>query len=323
MLRILSYSVEKGFMEPGLSDIPDLLKEEKRITWVDFDNPSEEEAKILTEVFNFHPLAVEDCLSFVPNPKIDDYGDYIYMIIHGINAEALKRDELETHDLDIFLGPNYLVTFHKGFFRSITEVMERCRKNTAIMSKDPESLMHKIIDTLVDNYLPIMDALGDEIEETEKEVFEKPARQATPKKLLLLKKDIMYLRRVVHPQREILRELGSGGYKQICPECRPHFKDVYDHIFMVSQLIESYTDSISSAMEVYLSLASNRLNEILKVLTVIATIMMPLTVLTGVYGMNFVHMPLIESPYGFPLILALMFLIGLGMLAYFKRKGWW
>jgi magnesium transporter len=142
-------------------------------------------------------------------------------------------------------------------------------------------------------------------------------------KLFALKKDILYLRRIVTPQRDILRNISSGEHKQICFECSLHFKDVYDHLFMISELTESYRDTMSSAMEAYLSVVSNRLNEVMKVLTIIATILMPLTLLTGIFGMNFEYMPLLKSPYGFPITVLLMMLAAAVMLWLFKRKGWW
>jgi len=321
MIYILSYSPE-GLQEPAIERLSELLQDPKRLTWVDFDNPTEDESRLLSDIFKFHPLAIEDCLSFVPNPKIDDYSNYLFIIIHGINAEALKHDELETHDLDIFLGKNYIVTYHKGFFRSVASVMERCRKNPDLLAKDSESLMHKVVDALVDNYLPIMDDLEERIEEMEKDVFSQPDQRLLGK-LLPLKKDILYLRRVIHPQREILRELSNGEYKQICFECSLHFKDIYDHLFMISELLESYRDSISGAMEAYLSVISNRLNEVMKVLTIIATIMMPLTLITGIYGMNFVYIPLLQSPYGFFVTTGVMSIVAIGMLWFFRRKGWW
>lgn len=322
MVRILSHSQETGLSEPGMNELGALLADGKRLTWVDFYNPTDKELKLLTDVFRFHPLSIEDCLSFTPNPKIDDYIDYLYIVIHGLDSEALKKDELKTHDLDIFLGKNYLVTFHKGSFRSIESVMERCRKNPALMGREPEWLMHKVIDTLVDNYLPLMDSISEEIDEIEKESFEKPGAE-TPRKVLALKKDILYLGRIIHPQREILRQLSSSEYPIICFECSLHFKDVYDHLFMLSELIESHRDSLNSVMEVYLSSVSNKLNEIMKVLTVIATIMMPLTLLSGIYGMNFTHIPLADSPWGFYIALAVLALFGGGMLLFFKKRGWW
>ncbi|MBI5286690.1 MAG: magnesium and cobalt transport protein CorA, partial [Deltaproteobacteria bacterium] len=153
-------------------------------------------------------------------------------------------------------------------------------------------------------------------------VFTRPDQRLLGK-LLPLKKDILYLRRVSHPQREILRELSNGEYKQICFECSLHFKDVYDHLFMISELLESYRDSVSGAMEAYLSVISNRLNEIMKVLTVIATIMMPLTLITGIYGMNFAYMPFLQSPHGFFVTMGVMGIIAIGMLWFFKRRRWW
>lgn len=322
MLHILSYSAQSGLGVHTREELPSLLQDPSRLIWVDFDAPDDSESALLSDVFGFHPLAIEDCLSVVPNPKIDDYGEYLYVVIHGINAEALKKDELETHDLDMFLGANYLVTYHKAFSRSIALVMERCRKNPALMGKDTESIMHKIIDALVDNYLPIIDGIGTEIEETEKEVFERPS-ETVPRKLLSVKKDILYLRRIIHPQREILKQLSIGEYSQICAECTLHFKDVYDHIFMISELIETYRDSTSTAMEVYLSIVSNRLNSIMKVLTIIATIMMPLTLITSIYGMNFEYMPLVSSPHGFTAVMLSMGAMGGLMLWMFKRRGWW
>lgn len=322
MLSIISCSKAGELKEATLQSLPALLSDKDTVTWVDFYKPTEQEIALLTHVFKFHPLAVEDCLSTAPNPKIDDYGEYLYLVIHGINAEALKRDELETHDLDIFLGKNYLVTFHKGYFRSVDAVAERCRKNCSIMQKDPEFLMHTIIDALVDNYLPIIDDIGEKVDELEKEIFTK-ADQTVSSKIFTIKKDILYLRRIIHPQREILRNLSSGEHKQICFECSLHFKDVYDHLFMISELIESYRDTISGAMEAYLSVVSNRLNEVMKVLTIIATIMMPMTLVTGIFGMNFSQMPFLQSPYGFAAIMGFMGLLAAAMLLVFKRKGWW
>jgi magnesium transporter len=164
MLRIITCTKKGELKEPTSETLPELLSDKDAVTWVDLYDPTDNEARILSDVFKFHPLAVEDCLATVPNPKIDDYGEYLYVVIHGINAEALKRDELETHDLDIFLGKNYLVTFHKGYFRSIDSVMERCIKNCSLLQKDPEFLMHKIRAALVVNYRPNIDALGEKVD---------------------------------------------------------------------------------------------------------------------------------------------------------------
>lgn len=323
MIRIVSCAKKYNKLkEPSALELPELLSDEENLIWVDLYNPTDKEAGILTDIFTFHPLAVEDCLSTVPNPKIDDYGGYLYVVIHGINADALKRDELETHDLDIFLGKNYLVTFHKGYFRSIESVMERCRKNPALLQGDSESLMHKIIDALVDNYLPIIDELGEKVDELEREIIARASQQVL-NKLFALKKDILYLRRIINPQREILRNMAGGEHKQICFECSLHFKDVYDHLFMISELIESYRDTLSGAMEAYLSVVSNRLNEVMKVLTIIATILMPLTLITGIFGMNFDNIPLVKSSYGFSVTMGIMGIVVLAMLWFFKKKGWW
>lgn len=322
MLSIISCAKTGEMTEPTAEKLSEILSDKNSVTWIDFYKPTDKEISFLTDVFKFHPLSIEDCLSTVPNPKIDDYWEYLYLVIHGINAEALKRDELETHDLDIFLGKNYLVTFRKGYFRSVDTVAERCRKNCSIMQKDPEFLMHTIIDALVDNYLPIIDDLGEKVDELEKELFIKADRNVL-NKIFALKKDILYLRRIIHPQREILRNISSGEHKQICFECSLHFKDVYDHLFMISELIESYRDTISGAMEAYLSIVSNRLNEIMKVLTIIATIMMPMTLITGIFGMNFSRMPLIQSSHGFAAAMGIMGIVALSMILYFKRKRWW
>ncbi|MEK6759534.1 MAG: magnesium/cobalt transporter CorA [Deltaproteobacteria bacterium] len=322
MLRVLTYSEAEGMRRSEAGELASLLKDPKRLTWLDMISPTEAESRLLTEVFDFHPLAVEDCMTFVHNPKIDDYGGYLYVVVHGIDSEALKKGRLKTHDLDIFLGDNFIVTYHKGHFRSLESVMERCEKNPAFMGSEPDGLMHRLLDAMVDNYLPIMDRFADEMDAIEKEVFSRPKKHI-PQKLLLIKKDVLSLRRIVYPQREILRQLGSGEYARISQRWAPHYKDIYDHAFMVSELIESYRDSITSTMDVYLSNVSNRLGEIMKVLTVIATIMMPLTLLTGIFGMNFQHIPLLDNPAGFYIILAFMGTAAGIMLLAFKNRGWW
>lgn len=320
MIRTLYYAPDKGPGSPAVLELPALLAQSRGLLWVDLDSPTPEESKILEEVFNFHPLAIEDCLSPAQAPKIEDYGQYFYMVIHGVNANV-TQDQFETLELDIFLGKHYVVTFHQQPSRSISANWERCQKNPQIMAKDAEFLLHRIIDNLVENYLPIMDEIGDKVEEVEKEIFANPSRD-TLSKIFVLKKDILYLRRIVHPQREVVHRLSGGEFKEICYECTLLYRDVYDHLFMISELTETYRDAVSGALEIYLSVVSNRLNEVMKLLTIIATIMMPLTLISGIFGMNFERIPLLKNPLGFAVIMGIMGIIALTMLWFFIRKKW-
>jgi len=289
--------------------------------WVDLDQPTPDEAKILSDVFHFHELAIEDALSEMHHPKVESYGEYLYLILHGIDFRASEHC-FTTKDVDFFLGPQFLVTIHPGVSRSIGKVGTVCGRDSRILGEGPGMLLYRIIDTMVDNYRPEVEKLSANLDELEDEVFEHPNTQLA-RRILNFKKDISSLRQVVLPQRDVMGRLARREFPLITEPLAYGFRDVHDHLVRLSDEAMFFQDRITSILDAHLSAVSNQLNQVMKVLTIIATLFMPLTVLTGVYGMNVTlpHLPGGESAQ-FWWILAIMFAMSAAMLAYFRRRRW-
>jgi magnesium transporter len=289
--------------------------------WVDLSQPTPEEARILTDVFHFHQLAVEDALSELHHPKVESYGDYLYLILHGIDFSASEHC-FRTQDIDFFLGAQYLVTVHPGVSRSIGKVGGACSRDARVLGEGPGMLLYRIIDTMVDNYRPEVDELSARLDELEDEVFEKPNPQLA-RAILNFKKDISSLRQVVMPQRDAVGRLARREFPLISEQLAYGFRDVHDHLVRLSDEAMFFQDRITSILDAHLSAVSNQLNQVMKVLTIIATLFMPLTVFTGMYGMNVTLPHLPGGPdVQFWWILGIMMLMSAGMLVYFRRKRW-
>jgi magnesium transporter len=289
--------------------------------WVDLSDPSPDDARILTDVFHFHELSVEDALAETHHPKVESYGEYLYLILHGIDFSA-REHTFKTQDIDFFLGERYLVTVHPGVSRSIRQVSEVCDRNARVLGEGPAALLYRIVDTMVDNYRPEVEKLSERLDDIEKEVFEHP----TPKlarRILDFKRDVASLRRIVLPQRDAVGRLARREFSLISEQMAYRFRDVHDHLVRLADEAMFFQDRITSLLDAYLSNVSNQLNSVMKVLTVIATIFMPLTVLTGMWGMN---VPLPHLPGGehaqFWWITLLMLFISIVMLWFFRKKGW-
>ena len=289
--------------------------------WVDLSQPTPEEARILSDPFHFHQLAVEDALSELHHPKIESYGDYLYLILHGIDFSASEHC-FKTQDIDFFLGAQYLVTVHPGVSRSIGKVGGACSRDSRVLGEGPGMLLYRIVDTMVDNYRPEVDELSERLDTLEDEVFERPDPELA-RRILNFKKDISSLRQVVMPQRDAVGRLARREFPLISEQLAYGFRDVHDHLVRLSDEAMFFQDRITSILDAHLSAVSNQLNQVMKVLTIIATLFMPLTVFTGMYGMN---VPLPHLPGGpdaqFWWILAIMMTMSGGMLLYFPRKRW-
>jgi len=320
MITIFAYSKEEGFRHFVEAErLGPLLADKRNLIWVDLEAATSEEGIILSRDFNFHPLAIEDCIAETLLPKVDDFDDYIFLVLHGSRTTSDRI--FTTAEINFFLGNNYLVTYHDQPSRSISRSKERCLKLGPAMTQGADFLLHDILDGLVDNYFPILNQYDEAIDQIEAEVFANPT-QATLNKIFTLKREITHLRRVTGPQRDILNRLSRDHCRVISSKAAIYYRDVYDHLVRIADLSEAYRDLISGAMEVYLSVVSNRLNEIMKVLTVFTAVMMPLTLITGIYGMNFVHIPELNTRYGYYSILGIMLLIATGMFSYFRKKKW-
>ena len=288
--------------------------------WVDMEHPGPEETALLSDGFKLHPISVEDAHSALQFPKIETYPGYLYLVLHGI---ALKKGQTSfgTHDIDFFLGRNYLITVHDGTSRSISRVKDVCDRHERVLSEGAVGLLHRIVDSLVDNYRPAIQELEDRIAKLEEIAFS--GRENMVRQVLKLKRDLATLRRVLIPQRDALGRLARREFGVISDEMAYRFRDVYDHIARYAEEAILFQDRVTGILEVNLSTVSNRLNMVMKVLTVMSTIFLPLTVLTGMWGMN---IPLPQFPGGqavqFWWVAGIMIAVILTMLALFRRKGW-
>jgi magnesium transporter len=295
--------------------VPDALH------WIDLDDPTPDESAILDNPFRFHPLAIEDTLTDVQLPKLDDYDDYLFLIVHGTRPD-MPEEPFATRKLDVFLGKNYLITHHKGGMRSIMATRELCQKGVITsFPKGCDFLCHNILDQLFEHYMPTLDAIEDHIQLVQVEVFESPTRE-TLDRIFGLKNDVLRLRRMAAPQREIVNRLSRGEFRVIGPRAAVYFRDIYDNLYRLVEASYAYQDMVQGTLDAYLSAVSNRLNETMKRLTVIGAVMASLTVITGIYGMNFEHMPELKWQYGYPFVLSLMAAVSLGLLYWFRRKQW-
>jgi magnesium transporter len=291
------------------------------VHWIDLEDPTVKEATILEDPFHFHPLAIEDCLSEVHHPKLDDYDDYIFVIVHGIRFDA-PTDVFITRELDIFLGRNYVITHHQGPMRSISTTRELCAKNlVASFARGVDFLLHQILDQMFEHYFPNLDAIEDQIQMVQVEVFENPSRE-TLDRIFTLKRDVMRLRRICMPQREIINRLARAEFKVINPRAAVYFRDIYDNLYRIVDASMQYQDMVQGTLDAYLSAVSNRLNETMKRLTVFGAIFAALTVITGVYGMNFEHMPELRWRFGYLMVWLIMAAATGGLLLWFKKKEW-
>jgi len=299
--------------------------------WVDLEDPHEaEEETVLVSLFDFHPLSIDDAQKGREEeghlPKVEEFNNYLFVIfnpVEGWSKSSLGegRDAIKTSQLSAFLSKRALVTHHYAPLGSITYAMQLCAKNPQTLGRGPDYLFHIIIDEVVDQYTPILDALDDSVDAMEDEVFKKPA-QRTMMSILQLKKNIMTIRRVAVYQREMLNRLSRGEFSLITHDEMIYYRNVYDHLVRMTDLADSYRDMVSGLLDAYLSVTSNNLNQVMKLLTIISTVFLPLSVITGFFGMNFKYLPGAEWEYGVLATILFMLAVGLGMLAAFRIKRW-
>jgi magnesium transporter len=271
-------------------------------------------------VFHFHPLALEDCEAPRHHPKAEEYGDTLFLIIHGVLPESSHR-EFRTRPLAMFLGAGYLVTYRRDRLPALDEVKIHLRNHPDHYPEGPDFLMHRILDGLVDMYLPVLDLFDAQIAQIEQAIFRRPEPRLLDE-IFAMRRAVMRLRRISSHQREILTRLYRMEFRQIDERCATYMRNVYDHLVRSSDLAEAYRDLLGGALEAYLSALANRTNQIMKVLTVFTAIFIPLTFLAGVYGMNFRFMPELEWRWGYPTLWGAMLLVALTTVALFRRRGY-
>lgn len=294
----------------------------QKMIWIELEAHCKEADEILTEVIDVHPLTIEDIWGQLAQPKLEDYRKYLYIIIHGIKGRA--KGGFDLVELDVIIGRTFLIT-HDPHGAIAKEIREEIARDPHLLMKGPAWLAHSILDTAVDNYLPIVDELDTDLEELSDDALTRagtPRGPAVMKRILKFKRLLQDLRRMSIHQREILLRLSRGDFDEIPRDTVPFYRDVYDHFLRINDTIEGYRDLVSGALEAYLSVQANRMNEVMKTLTMISTVMLPLTFIAGLYGMNFEHMPELKWVLGYPFSLVIMAVIATGILMWFRQKGW-
>jgi len=296
--------------------------EAKLPIWIELEQQCSAGEALMLEVFDIHPLTIEDIYQKRSSPKLEDYRKYLYVIVHG--AQAVKRGQIELIELDVVIGKTFVIT-HDPTGEITKEVVDELMRDPSLLCKSPAWLAHAILDNAVDRYLPIVAHLDADLEKLEMEALLRAGTKKGPpvlRKILKYRRLLQDLRRMSIHQREILLRLSRGEFDEIPRDVVPFFRDVFDHFVRINDLLEGFRDSITSALEAYLSVQNNRMSEVMKTLTLISTIMLPLTFVVGLYGMNFKHMPELEWLYGYPSALGLMLVVATGILIFFRKKRW-
>lgn len=297
------------------------LSSGRGMLWVDFENPTPEEFRTLADVFQFHPLAIEDCANVIHHPKVDDYGEYLFLILHAV---SLKEEEevIRTTEIDIFLGKNYLVTYHVEPLGSVLAIRQQIEKKTdTFLSRGVDFALYQILDRMMERFTPIFEYLDEYVEVLEDEVFAEPSQEVLAE-IFRTRKKLVFLRRVLQPQRDTILQLSREELPNIGEKAKIYFRDVYDQIFRAMNLTDNYRELLAAITEIYLFTVSNRINEVVKALTVLATVTLPAVVLSSVYGMNFARLPGSQHPLGFWASLVLMGVVSAVIYAFVRRKGW-
>lgn len=317
------YHPNTGFKcDLSAGEMAEAAKDERSVLWLDVCDIDDKDIDILTQVFGLHPLTIEDFIMPNARPKIEEFPEYFFLVIFSIQAiKNLQRHKIQMTEVNCCLGKNFLITYHADQVDFVSTCRERIAKQPPLTMQSADMLLHSILDSCVDRYFPIFNEFDRVADEMSDELFKSPD-QETLKKIYYIKNDIMDLRRTVGPQADVINMLARGTIKFIAPANIIYFRNIYDNMVRFNDMVGALRDIITGAMEAYVSIVSNRLNEIMKTLTVIATIMMPLTLIASIYGMNFKFMPELESPFGYPAIMLVMFIITILMLLFFKRKKW-
>jgi magnesium transporter len=330
MLRVFMKRADGSISNDASTEaLAGAVRDCQSVFWLDMVKPTDEEYALLDEVFGFHPLAIEDASQYSQRPKIESYqhlGDvcqqgYFFMVFHAPDLETFK-EKLRTKEIDMFMSERYLVTIHEDEIRTINDLAGRAETDARVVL-DPgiDMLLHSLLDHITDAYMPILDYLGEALDDLEDRALHEPTNEVLTE-ISAKKRELLNLRRIVGPQREVLAMLTRGEVPFVRMEARAYFRDVQDHLNRTVETVELYRDLVLGARDIYLSSISNNLNQIMKTLTIISVIALPMTVVTSFFGMNFEALPGIHSWWGFVGAMGIMLSLVAGFLWWFHRKKW-
>ena len=327
MIRSLSRSPDGNITTNiPVQDYPSALQDAGALLWVDLcAEPNEAAEAILKDTFGFHALAVADALDEIHVPKVDDWGDYLYLVVRAVSSEEELEQQIETHEIDVFLGKNYIVTYHNHPIAAIERIWESSQKDERRLRNGAHQLLYTLIDEIATDFISLAETIDEAINTIEDQLFNDP-KPTLLEKIFSLKRDLLHLRRIIAPQREMINKLARGDYELIGSDSKMYFRDVYDHFLRLYDIIENLRDLTGSALEIYLSVVNNRMNNVMKTLTIITTIFMPITFLAGFFGMNFFQpvetMAIWTGSVAFRLVVSATILFPIGMYFWIRKRGW-
>jgi magnesium transporter len=301
-----------------------VLRDEGVQFWVDVGEVSDEESKhILDDIFHFHPLAVEDCLAPTDRSKVDEYDNYVFMVIHAVDYSK-ETGSFTTHELNVFIGKEYLVTFHREPLRCVNATIDRIMKNAPTVARAPDRLSYTLLDFLLEGYDPALEELSSDIAELEGKVLDHPSSDILGA-VRRLKKEVQKLHQIVRPQRDVIARFAHGEFKIVRAHMLPYYRDLNDQLTRISNLAENYRDSINNVLQMHLNFQQMQVNKVIKVLTVLATLSVPILAVTSYYGMNIQHWPTLNHsmPFSYAWIWSITAVMTAFLYWLLKRKGWW
>ena len=309
-----------GPTTPDIIDV--LIQKPDTLVWIDVTAPSDDDLKLLSREFAFHPLALEDAVTRHERPKLEQYNDYFMLIFYRVAAERAARS-FSVHEITLFVGRTYLVLIHREPFPEVEATLRWWHDNREHLGKATAAvLLYALLDTIVDNYFPVLDAIAERTDDLEEAIFDGKRNDGALEEIFGLRKTLLALRRVVGPERDVLNGLTRRDIELLGPDTAPYFQDVYDHVLRVTDAIDTYRDLLSGSLDAYLSVVSNNLNQVMRTLTSWSIILMTLALIAGIYGMNFVNMPELRLSWGYYAALAGMGTLGAGLLLLFRRIHW-
>src|SRR5688572_4664594 len=319
LVNCVAYEKGQRLSDIALNEVRTHLDRRGCFVWVALKDPQPSELEVLQEEFGLHELAIEDAQKGHQRPKIEEYGSSLFVVLQLIEPSG---GELTTGEVAIFVGPQYIISIRRGAQLGFTEVRRRCEQEPELLQHGPAYVLYALMDNVVDRYFPVIDTISEEIEEVEERIFAGQTTRAQIEALYLLKRKLMTLDHATQPLLEVAGKLHGGRVPPICAGLHDYFRDVYDHLLRLKQSIDNLRDMVATAISVNLSLITIQENEVTKRLAAYAALVAIPTMIAGVYGMNFAHMPELQWAYGYPAALAAMVLIDVYLVYRFKKAGW-
>lgn len=303
-----------------IAEFRQALALENSLLWVDIEDMEDEDIEVLMDVFGMHSLTVEDCIMVNARPKVEDFPSYLFLVTQGVRSNNSEM-KIESYEVDFCIGKNYLITVHTEPVDAVTLNLERVDKGSPIITRGSDFLVCSILESLADGYYPIVDKFDQRVDEMEAELFENPTTK-TFNQIYRLKNDTMFLRRTIGPQVDVFSILTRGDFPLIRPSNYVYFRNIYDHLVRINDIVGTSRDIVTGALEAYVSIVSNKLNEVIKILTLLATVVMPFVIIPGIYGMNLTFLPFSQHKHGLWIILLFTAVMTGALVYYLKKKRW-